>query len=109
VLELHTRSLLCVFPIEAHLERLAGRFAAREAQRVVVEVQCLPAAIELDQLGKDWTGVARQRLQLRHNGIGFDTVVFAIRHRIELFPRQPGHATILVPGASASFAAPPAS
>ena len=41
VLEVRTRPLLCVFPIEALLERLAGRFAAREAQRVVVEVQSL--------------------------------------------------------------------
>ena len=66
----------------------------------------MPAAIELDQLGKDWTGVARQRLHLRQNGIGFDCVVFAICHRIELLPRQPGHATILVPGALGELSQP---
>ncbi|TMH00463.1 MAG: hypothetical protein E6H69_09285 [Betaproteobacteria bacterium] len=95
-----------MFAIKARLQHLAGSFAARETRWVLTQVQRLPAAIELDYGRKDRTGFAHQRLQLRHNDIRLDRVVFAIPDRIEPFPRQPGHAAILVPGGVGELAQP---
>jgi hypothetical protein len=75
-----------------------GQRRSAPADRIVAKVQRLPAAIERDDGSYDRTGLGRQRLQFRQNGVRFRRVIFAIRHGIEPLPRQPGHAAILVPG-----------
>ena len=84
--------------IEARLQRLAGGVAAREARRVVAELQRLPAAIELDHRGEDRAGPGRQRLQLRQDRVRFGASALAVRDRVDPLPREPRHAAILVLG-----------
>ncbi len=105
-LELRTRTLLFMLTGEARLERLARRFAARETDRVVAEMQRLPAAIELDHRREDRAGLVRQRLQVGENGIRCGDLALAIRNGIDPLPRKPGHAAVLVLGRFGELAQP---
>jgi len=93
---LHSRPLLVLLALEPSLNGLARNLAALEARSLAAQVQCLPAAVELDHGSEYRTGLGRQRFQLRDDGIGFGVLLLALPDRVEPLPREPGDAVVLV-------------
>ena len=105
-LELHPQALFILLALEARLNRLARAFAAREARRVAVQVQRLPAAVEFYHRGEYRPGLGRQRFELRDDELGFGVLFAAVLDRLDALPREPGHAVVLVLGRVGELAQP---
>jgi len=95
-LEPRARGLLRLLAVEARLQGPPRRVAALQPRRVVLQVERLPAAVELDHRREDRAGRARERLELLEDGVGLARPSFAVAHRLQPLLREPRHAAVLV-------------
>src|SRR5262249_5568257 len=99
--------LLLLFPVEAGLKRLPGRFTARETGRVMAEVERLPAAIEFDHPRQYRAGLSHERLKFLGDRIRFSRIGFISRNRIDPASGDSCHAAVLVARSVGEFAQSP--
>src|SRR5690349_1224584 len=105
-LELAACPLLRVLAFEALLHRLPYGVPTRATLRLLLEIEGLPASIELDDGREDRTGCARYCFQLGEYRIRFTRMVLMAKHCFETIARETRHAAILVSRALGDAAQP---